>query len=50
MQPGLAPSPGDGQSLLTALTKQLGLKLEKGKKAPVDVLVIDHAEKVPSKN
>jgi uncharacterized protein (TIGR03435 family) len=32
-----------------AVQQQLGLKLEP-KKAPVDVLVIDHADRVPSGN
>ena len=45
-----APSPGNGAtadagpSLFTALEEQLGLKLEPAK-GPVQVLVIDHAEK-----
>jgi uncharacterized protein (TIGR03435 family) len=34
----------NGISLYTALPEQLGLKLEI-KKAPLDVLVIDHVEK-----
>ncbi len=37
-----------GPSLLTALTEQLGLRLEP-RKAPVEVLVIDHVER-PSEN
>ncbi len=44
--PGDAPAPPDanGPSLFTALEEQLGLKLE-SQKGPVDLLVIDHAEK-----
>jgi uncharacterized protein (TIGR03435 family) len=51
--PGMAmASAPDGQSspdLLTALQEQLGLKLEQ-KKGPVDLLVIDHVEKMPTEN
>jgi uncharacterized protein (TIGR03435 family) len=36
-------------ALRTALTGQLGLKLE-AQKAPLEILVIDHAEKVPTEN
>jgi uncharacterized protein (TIGR03435 family) len=39
----------DGPSLPTALQEQLGLRLE-SRKRPVDVLVVDHAEKVPVDN
>ena len=44
---------GDNQdaapTLIVAVQEQLGLKLE-SKKGPVDILVIDHAEKVPTEN
>jgi uncharacterized protein (TIGR03435 family) len=38
-----------GPSLFTAVQEQLGLKLE-SRKAPVDLLVIDHIEKTPTEN
>ncbi len=51
--PASAPAPGasdelPGPSIFTALKEQLGLKLESAK-APVRILVIDHAEQ-PSPN
>jgi uncharacterized protein (TIGR03435 family) len=50
MPPG--PPPADGADaapdIFAAMQQQLGLKLE-SKKAPVDVMVIDHVEK-PSPN
>lgn len=43
------PAGNAGPTLSDALQQQLGLKLEQ-KKGPVDVLVIDHIEKVPTAN
>ncbi len=48
---GGAPPPGDDTpaTIFTAVQEQLGLKLEP-KKAPVEVLVVDHVEKTPVEN
>jgi uncharacterized protein (TIGR03435 family) len=44
------PNPDDNApDFITAVQGQLGLKLEK-KKAPVDIVVLDHVEKTPSGN
>jgi uncharacterized protein (TIGR03435 family) len=42
--------PGGGPSLFTALEKQLGLKLVKAKNVTLDVLIIDHLDRVPTPN
>jgi uncharacterized protein (TIGR03435 family) len=49
--PGTAqiPESAVGASLFSAIQEQLGLKLE-ARKAPVEILVVDHAEKVPTEN
>jgi uncharacterized protein (TIGR03435 family) len=36
-------------TLRASLPEQLGLKLE-AQKAPIEILVIDHADKVPTEN
>ncbi len=51
-----AAAPGDPQdtgglpSFQTALERQLGLRLVKAKDVPLDVVVIDHVDKVPVEN
>jgi uncharacterized protein (TIGR03435 family) len=44
------PAGVGGPSIFTAVEKQLGLKLVKTGSVPLDVLVIDHADKVPTEN
>lgn len=44
-----APVDANGPSLGTALQEQLGLRLE-SRRGPLEVLVVDHADKVPIEN
>ena len=47
---GAAPgSEQSGPSVYTAVQEQLGLKLE-SRKGPLDILIVDHAEKTPTAN
>jgi uncharacterized protein (TIGR03435 family) len=43
------PNTPVGLTLPDALQEQLGLKLE-NRKTPLDILVVDHAERVPTEN
>jgi uncharacterized protein (TIGR03435 family) len=45
----LLPESQAGPTLRDAVTEQLGLKLE-SRKAPIEILVIDHVERVPTEN
>ena len=47
--PAPAASGETGPNLVTAVQEQLGLKLE-SKKGPLDLIVVDHVEKVPTEN
>lgn len=42
-------SKADAPTIFTALQEKMGLKLE-ARKAPMDIIVVDHAEKIPTDN
>jgi len=46
---GSEATPSSGATIFAALQEQLGLKME-SKKSQVEILVVDHAEKVPTEN
>jgi uncharacterized protein (TIGR03435 family) len=48
--PETAPANDAGPTLVQALQKELGLRLETSSKGTKDILVVDHAEKVPAGN
>jgi uncharacterized protein (TIGR03435 family) len=43
-----AEDPSGGLSLFVAIEKQLGLRLEKGRRSPMELLVVEHVERVPT--
>jgi uncharacterized protein (TIGR03435 family) len=47
--PENATVPGSGPTLQQALSEQLGLRFE-SKKGPVEFIVVEHAEKIPTEN
>lgn len=52
----MRPSPSDGTddpdgpSIFVALERQLGLRLQRVKDIPIDVLIVDHADRTPTAN
>jgi uncharacterized protein (TIGR03435 family) len=48
-EPGAGADASTGLTIPMALQEQLGLKLE-NRKAPIEILIVDHAEKLPTEN
>jgi uncharacterized protein (TIGR03435 family) len=48
--PNLTDSDSVGTNIFVALQKQLGLKLVKVKDIPLDVIIVDHVDKIPAEN
>jgi uncharacterized protein (TIGR03435 family) len=47
----VAAEPGEiGPTIFAALEKQLGLKLQKVRNLPVEMLIVDHVDRVPAEN
>ena len=44
------PPDTDGPNIFDAVTQELGLKLQKAKAVSVDVIIIDHVDRRPTKN
>lgn len=45
-----ATDPAGGTTIFSTLERQLGLRLAKTKDVPLDVIVVDHVDKVPTEN
>jgi uncharacterized protein (TIGR03435 family) len=48
--PPVAGEPDSGPNIFTAIQKQLGLRLDKTAAVPLDVIVVDSVDKVPTAN
>jgi uncharacterized protein (TIGR03435 family) len=48
--PSVRESGGGGLDIFTAIRKQLGLRLEKKADVPLDIIVVENVDKVPTSN
>jgi uncharacterized protein (TIGR03435 family) len=48
--PAAASDPGGGPTIFTAIQKQLGLRLDKTADVPLDVIVVEGVDKVPTED